>query len=42
MRLKGLRRINPQDLAGYYNDQDSRFKYAGNQYQLQYLGSFIR
>ncbi len=39
--IEGIARINPQDLAGYYNDPDSRFKYAGNQYQLQYLGSLL-
>lgn len=39
--IEGIARINPEDLAGYYKDQNSRFKYAGNEYQLQYLGSLL-
>ncbi len=39
--IDGIARINPRDLPQYYNDPDSRFDYAGTQYQVQYLGALL-
>ena len=39
--IEGIARIPVADLAGYYSDTNSCFAYAGNEYQLQYLGSLL-
>jgi chemosensory pili system protein ChpA (sensor histidine kinase/response regulator) len=39
--IEGIARIAPDQLAGYYSDPDSRFHYAGTDYQLQYMGSLL-
>lgn len=39
--IEGIARIAPDELGGFYSDPDRRFHYAGNDYQLQYLGSLL-
>jgi len=39
--IEGIARIAPDDLANYYTDPDSRFHYAGTDYQLQYMGTLL-
>jgi chemosensory pili system protein ChpA (sensor histidine kinase/response regulator) len=39
--IEGIARVAPDQLAGYYSDSDSRFHYAGTDYQLQYMGSLL-
>ncbi|MFT7386898.1 MAG: chemosensory pili system protein ChpA (sensor histidine kinase/response regulator) [Candidatus Endobugula sp.] len=39
--IEGIARIAPEDLANYYSDPDSRFHYAGTDYQLQYMGTLL-
>ena len=39
--IEGIVRISPFELEHYYSDPDSRFEYAGEQYQLQYLGTLL-
>jgi chemosensory pili system protein ChpA (sensor histidine kinase/response regulator) len=39
--IEGIARIAPEELEGYYSDPDSRFHYAGTDYQLQYMGTLL-
>ncbi|MFT5419649.1 MAG: chemosensory pili system protein ChpA (sensor histidine kinase/response regulator) [Candidatus Endobugula sp.] len=39
--IAGIARVPADELAGYYSDPDSRFSYADNEYQLQYLGTLL-
>jgi chemosensory pili system protein ChpA (sensor histidine kinase/response regulator) len=39
--IAGIARVPADELAGYYSDPDSRFNYADNEYQLQYLGTLL-
>jgi chemosensory pili system protein ChpA (sensor histidine kinase/response regulator) len=39
--IEGIARVAPDQLADYYSDPDSRFHYAGTDYQLQYMGSLL-
>ncbi|MFT6254289.1 MAG: chemosensory pili system protein ChpA (sensor histidine kinase/response regulator) [Granulosicoccus sp.] len=39
--IEGIARIAPDELANYYTDPDSRFHYAGTDYQLQYMGTLL-
>ena len=39
--IEGIVRISPFELEHYYTNPESRFEYAGEQYQLQYLGTLL-
>jgi len=39
--IEGIVRISPFELEHYYNNPDSHFEYAGEQYELKYLGSLL-
>lgn len=39
--IEGIVRISPYELEHYYNSPDSRFEYAGERYQVRYLGSLL-
>jgi chemosensory pili system protein ChpA (sensor histidine kinase/response regulator) len=39
--IEGIARIAPDELSNYYTDPDSRFHYAGTDYQLQYMGTLL-
>jgi chemosensory pili system protein ChpA (sensor histidine kinase/response regulator) len=39
--IEGIVRVSPFELEHYYQDEDARFEYAGEQYQVRYLGSMM-
>jgi chemosensory pili system protein ChpA (sensor histidine kinase/response regulator) len=39
--IEGIARIAPDQLADYYSNTESRFHYAGTDYQLQYMGTLL-
>ena len=39
--IQGIVRINPFELEHYYSDPDARFEYAGESYNIRYLGSML-
>ncbi|WP_341939205.1 hybrid sensor histidine kinase/response regulator [Marinimicrobium sp. C2-29] len=39
--IEGIVRVSPFELEHYYQDEDARFEYAGEQYQVRYLGSML-
>jgi chemosensory pili system protein ChpA (sensor histidine kinase/response regulator) len=39
--IEGIARIAPEQLADYYSNTESRFHYAGTDYQLQYMGTLL-
>ncbi len=39
--IEGIVRVSPFELEHYYNDPNARFEYAGENYQVRYLGSLL-
>ncbi len=39
--IEGIVRVSPFELEHYYNNPDARFEYAGEQYQVRYLGTLL-
>ncbi len=39
--IEGIARINPDQLDDYYNNPNSYFRYADNDYKLHYLGNLL-
>ncbi len=39
--IEGVVRVSPYELEEYYRDNGPRFEYAGQQYDLSYLGEFV-
>lgn len=39
--IEGIVRVSPFELEHYYNDPSARFEYAGENYQVRYLGSLL-
>lgn len=39
--IEGIVRVSPFELEHYYTDPDSRFEYAGERYQVRYLGNML-
>jgi len=39
--IEGIVRISPYELEHYYNNPESRFEYAGELYQVRYLGGLL-
>ena len=39
--IEGIVRVSPFELEHYYTDPDSRFEYAGERYQMRYLGNML-
>jgi len=39
--IEGIVRVSPYELEHYYATPDARFEYAGQQYQVRYLGSLL-
>jgi chemosensory pili system protein ChpA (sensor histidine kinase/response regulator) len=39
--IEGIVRVSPYELEHYYATPDARFEYAGQQYQVRYLGSML-
>ncbi|WP_317931435.1 Hpt domain-containing protein [Halioxenophilus sp. WMMB6] len=39
--IEGIVRVSPYELEHYYATPDARFEYAGQQYQVKYLGSLL-
>jgi chemosensory pili system protein ChpA (sensor histidine kinase/response regulator) len=40
--IEGIVRVSPFELENYYADPEARFEYAGEQYEVNYLGSLLR
>lgn len=39
--IEGIVRVSPFELEHYYQDDQARFEYAGEQYQVRYLGNLL-
>lgn len=39
--IEGIVRVSPFELEHYYQDEQARFEYAGENYQMRYLGSML-
>lgn len=39
--IEGIVRVSPFELEHYYQDEQARFEYAGEQYQVRYLGNLL-
>ncbi|MCW8195449.1 response regulator [Proteobacteria bacterium 005FR1] len=39
--IEGIVRVSPFELEHYYQDEDARFEYAGEQYRVRYLGNML-
>ncbi len=39
--IEGIVRVSPFELEHYYQDENARFEYAGEQYQVRYLGKLL-
>lgn len=39
--IEGIVRVSPYELEHYYATPDARFEYAGQQYQVRYLGTLL-
>ena len=39
--IEGIVRVSPFELEHYYQNEEARFEYAGEQYQVRYLGSLL-
>ncbi len=39
--IEGIVRVNPFELEYYYQNQDARFEYAGENYRVKYLGNML-
>lgn len=39
--IEGIVRVSPFELEHYYQDEHARFEYAGEQYQVNYLGKLL-
>jgi len=39
--IEGIVRVSPFELEHYYQDENARFEYAGEQYQVRYLGTML-
>lgn len=39
--IEGIVRVSPFELEHYYSDENARFEYAGEQYQVRYLGTML-
>lgn len=39
--IEGIVRVSPFELEHYYQNEDARFEYAGEQYQVRYLGALL-
>ncbi|WP_339066947.1 Hpt domain-containing protein [Teredinibacter turnerae] len=39
--IEGIVRVSPFELEHYYTTEDARFEYAGENYQVRYLGSML-
>jgi len=39
--IEGIVRVSPFELEHYYSHADARFEYAGENYQVKYLGSMV-
>jgi chemosensory pili system protein ChpA (sensor histidine kinase/response regulator) len=39
--IEGIVRVSPFELEHYYQDEHARFEYAGEQYQVRYLGKLL-
>jgi len=39
--IEGIVRVSPFELEHYYEDRDARFEYAGQNYQVRYLGEML-
>ena len=40
-QIEGIVRISPYELEDYFNTEEKPFTYAGQQYDFEYLGSFV-
>ena len=39
--IEGIVRVSPFELEHYYSDPEARFEYAGEKYQVRYLGTML-
>lgn len=39
--IEGIVRVSPFELEHYYQDEQARFEYAGEQYKVRYLGNLL-
>ncbi|UZJ43334.1 Hpt domain-containing protein [Marinimicrobium sp. C6131] len=39
--IEGIVRVSPFELEHYYSDESARFEYAGEEYQVRYLGAML-
>jgi len=39
--IEGIVRVSPFELEHYYSSEDARFEYAGENYQVRYLGAML-
>ncbi|WP_024461422.1 Hpt domain-containing protein [Marinimicrobium sp. LS-A18] len=39
--IEGIVRVSPFELEHYYSDESARFEYAGEEYQVRYLGTML-
>lgn len=39
--IEGIVRVSPFELENYYQDRDARFEYAGELYEVRYLGKLL-
>ncbi|WP_075186246.1 Hpt domain-containing protein [Teredinibacter haidensis] len=39
--IEGIVRVSPFELEHYYSSEDARFEYAGENYQVRYLGTML-
>jgi len=39
--IEGIVRVSPFELENYYQDKDARFEYAGELYEVRYLGKLL-
>src|SRR5690606_16966571 len=39
--IEGIVRVSPFELEHYYQDENARFEYAGENYRVRYLGSML-
>ncbi len=40
--IEGVVRVSREELQGFYDDSDSRYSYAGMEYQVRYLGTLLQ
>lgn len=40
--IEGIVRVSPFELEHYYQDEHARFEYAGENYQVRYLGTLLK